>query len=300
MKNVIITCSNHKIGNFLINHWLRSLKENVNLKDTDIVVIDYGLNDKQKKILNDEGVILHKGVKNYHIVNKRFFDAKKILKKNNYKQVLFIDGGDIIFQSDISDVFNKNKNSIRATIIGVEVLFFEWFISVFGNFTEETKIEIWKTLWNKPVINAGVIFAPSRKFIEMCSEMERMINNKNSFGPDQIIVNYYLYKYGFVMLDEKYNFMINAAKKGFNAKNGVIYKKNGEKAAIVHNAGQLDIFRPIDNFGYGPKHNKVKQFIYHAKRTQYKILEIYKKVFPKKNNFEKNSQNTIKPQNTIW
>ncbi|MEK7634047.1 MAG: hypothetical protein AAB437_04355 [Patescibacteria group bacterium] len=31
-KNVIITCSNEKYGDFLINHWLKSLKKMLILK----------------------------------------------------------------------------------------------------------------------------------------------------------------------------------------------------------------------------------------------------------------------------
>jgi len=43
MKNLFITCSDEKCANFIINHWLKSLKANVNLSNIDIVVIDYGL-----------------------------------------------------------------------------------------------------------------------------------------------------------------------------------------------------------------------------------------------------------------
>ena len=40
MKNVIITCCNAKYGDSLVNNWLKSLKENVNLSNVDLVVID--------------------------------------------------------------------------------------------------------------------------------------------------------------------------------------------------------------------------------------------------------------------
>jgi hypothetical protein len=279
-KNVIITCADGKIANFLVNHWYKSLKENVDLSNTDVVVIDYGLPAKIKKILLKENVLLFKGSKKSHIVNKRFFDARKFLSKHKYEQVLFVDGGDIIFQEDISIIFHEDRNIFRVVPIGMEVLFFEWFISVFGNFNDKTKIEIWKKVKNRPVINAGVIFGPVTKFITMCQEMEMMIQNKNSFGPDQIIVNYFLYKNVFKFLDEKYNFMMSTTKKGFAVKKGVFYKTDGTKVAIVHNAGQTDFFRPIENFGYGSKYNKIKHIIYHAKRTQYKILEVYKQIFP--------------------
>ena len=280
MKNVIITCANSKSGDFLIKHWLKSLKDNVSLKNIDVVVIDYGLSNKQKTRLKNQKVIVEEGTKEYHIVNKRFFDAGEYLTKNKYDQVLFVDGGDIIFQQDISKSFNKNKDSFRVVPIGVDVLFFEWYIAMYGNFASDVKKKIWRVVKNRPVINAGVIFAPAKKFIILSGYMKKLIKNKSAFGPDQIILNYYLYhKNQFKFLDEKYNFMMSTVKDGFYIKRGVFYKNNGENIVIVHNAGAMDFFRPVEDFGYGPKFNKLKDFIYQAKKKHYEIISLYKKIF---------------------
>jgi len=59
----------------------------------------------------------------------------------------------------------------------------------------------------------------------------------------------------------------------------VFYEPTGEKIAIVHNAGQIDLTRPIKNFGYGESYNQIKHLVYHAKKTLYKILGWYKKTF---------------------
>src|SRR5512146_1522882 len=107
-KNVIITSANGKISGFLYNHWFKSLKDNVDLRDTDVVVIDYGISNKYKKRLLKDNVIIFKGSPKAHIVNKRFFDAKRFLMKKRYDQVLFIDGGDVIFQKDVSKVMDRN------------------------------------------------------------------------------------------------------------------------------------------------------------------------------------------------
>lgn len=277
LKNVIITCSNEKCGDFLINHWLKSLKDNVNLSNVDVVVINYGLNPSQINFLKKESVIVFEGLKKYHIVNKRFFDAAKFLKNKPYDQVLFMDGGDTIFQEDISMVFNKDKNFFRVVPLGMEVLFFKWFI--FDNFEKKIKEQIWKVVKDKPVINAGVIFAPYKKIISLCILMKKLIRDKDAFGPDQIILNYFLYQSGFKFINNKYNFMMSTEEKGFLVKKGVFYKSNGEKIAIVHNSGQMDFFRPIKNFGYGKEFNQLKPFIYRAKKTQYQILGWYKKSF---------------------
>lgn len=146
------------------------------------------------------------------------------------------------------------------------------------DFDNELKKNIWKVIKNKPVINAGVIFAPHKKFINLCLYMKKLVSN-NNFGSDQIILNYYLYKNQFILLDEKYNFMIAMSSKGVIIKKGVFYKKNGEKAVIVHNAGQIDQNRSIKNFGYGRKFNQIKHLLYGLKKTQYKMIEAYKKIF---------------------
>lgn len=109
--------------------------------------------------------------------------------------------------------------------------------------------------------------------------MEKLIKNKESFGPDQIILNYFLYQNGFKFIDNKYNFMMSTEEKGFIVEEGIFYKPTGEKIVIVHNAGQMDFFRPIKNFGFGKEFNQIKHVIYNVKKTQYQILGWYKKNF---------------------
>lgn len=43
---LIATACNQKCEEFLLDHWLKSLKENVNLSNIDILVIDFGLSEK--------------------------------------------------------------------------------------------------------------------------------------------------------------------------------------------------------------------------------------------------------------
>jgi len=275
MKNAIITASNAKVGDFVADHWLRSLQDTNNLQNIDVIVFDYGLTHEQVKKLQTMGAIVLPGAKQYHIVNKRFFDAAAYLKKNPHDQVLFVDSGDVIFQGDLTPVFTTHTDSFRVAPLGKRILFYKWF--VFNHFEREVKREIWRVIRNKPVINAGVIFAPAKKFIELCDEMFRLIRDKEEFGPDQIIVNYHLYRDSVKFIDSKYNFMMSTSYAGFRLRKGVFYKLSGEKIVIVHNAGQMDIFRPIKNFGYGESYNQIKHIMYFLKRTMYFILETYKK-----------------------
>jgi len=275
MKNAIITAANAKVGDFVINHWLASLADTNDLRKTDVIIIDYGLTETQISVLRKKKVIVLPGTKQYHIVNKRFFDAASYLKTRSYDQVLFVDSGDVIFQGDISKVFDMHPDCFRVVPLGKRILFYKWFI--FNHFEEEVKREIWRVIRNKPVINAGVIFAPAKKFIELCDRMQSLIRDKEEFGPDQIVVNYHIYNDLFKFIDAKYNFMMSTAYAGFRIKKGMFYKLSGEKIVIVHNAGQMDIFRPIYNFGYGTNHNQIKHVMYFLKRSMYYFLEMYKK-----------------------
>ncbi len=258
MKNVIISSSDSKYGDFLIDHWLKSLKENVNLSNIDLVILDYGLSPLQVKSLKKEGVLVVKCVRDGHVVILRFRDMLKFLKNKKYDQVLSIDGGDIIFQGDLSNIFNEHQNDFRVVKenLGSHLINFPLYLTYFSY--NDAK-HILKTLKNKPLINAGVIFAPSNKFQNLCKEVFSMVKNKDLFGPDQILINYLFYKNGFISIDEKYNFIPCTAKNNFYVKDGVFYFKNKIKINIVHNAGNKDFFRFINSFGYGQEFNKIKK-----------------------------------------
>lgn len=271
-RNVIITSADVKYGDFLVNHWLRSLKSNVYLKNIDIVVLNYGLLESTVKDLKKQGVIVFNGTKGGHIVTMRFIDAKKFIENSSYSQILFIDGGDIIFQEDISNVFEKNKDSFRATKLDMEVMYFEAFIP--RHFRGPFKKELWKVLNGKPVLNAGVIFAPKNKFVELCEKVETLVSLKNVYGPDQVIVNYVLYQDKVVLLNKRYNFIFGTEREGFVIKEGVFYRRNGERIAIAHNAGHDSFLRPITNFGYGAQYNQLKHLVYYSRRLIFTLFWI--------------------------
>ncbi len=275
-KNVIITSSNQKYGDFLINHWLRSLKENVNLEEVDAVVLDYGLTDSQVSRLKKQGVILFEGGKEGHVNTLRFIDIGRFLKNHPYDQVLAIDGGDIIFQSDISFLFDQDKHFFRAAIMEFEVMFFESFS--LGNFNLGDLNAIRKVLKNKKTLNAGVIFGPARKFIELSTECQKLITNKWAYGPDQIVVNYFLYKEGVKLLDKKFNFLLCTVKEGFDIRRGIFFSQSGQKIAIVHNGGREGLLRPIINFGYGKQTKKINYLAYLGQRLIFKVIEFFKNI----------------------
>lgn len=268
MKNVIFTSTDSKYGDFLVNNWYRSLKENTDLKNTDVVVLDFGMTPQQLDALSKENVIVKKCVRNGHVTCLRWRDMESHLKKNMYNQVLATDGGDIIFQDDLRGLFETQADSIRAVCEDINVPFEDIFTNNFFSKSDEMKIK--ESLRGKKMINAGVIVAPRELFLKICSRFNKTLINKNAFGPEQVAVNYILDGMGYRQIDRKYNFVITSSESRFYIKDGVFYLSNGEKIKIVHNAGMSNFFRPIRNFGYGHDKNQLKWITYHLMRWFYK------------------------------
>lgn len=275
MKSIIITASDSKYYDFLENHWLKSLHENVNLKNIDILVLDYGFTKDQKRLLKKKNVIIKTCKRDGHVTTIRHRDASSFLKENPYNQVLFVDSGDIIFQTDISDIFEQNKDSFRAV-----VEFYNLFHNEAKIYIKKEKIrEITNFLKNKPMINAGVIFGPSNKFIELFDFIYHIIENKDIFGPDQVAINYFIHNNNFKKLKECYNFLITTAKEEMIIKDGKFFSKDKILIPIVHNAGGAEVFRPIEDFGFGEDCNKIKPIPFSIIRTAGKLKHKIKSNF---------------------
>jgi len=270
-KFAIITACDSKYGNFLVNHWLKSLLMNIDRNLVDIVVLDYGLTNEQKERLLSKEVIVIKCNRDGHVVNIRFRDLRKFLEKNKYEQIISCDSGDIIFQKDITHLFFKNKNDFRIVAEELKDPFMKQILRR-NLFSKHLKKEIIQILNNKKSLNAGFIVAPTDKFILLCKFIEDNLINKKVFGPDQFLVNIYFYRHGFFEIGSDYNFIITIFNRKFKIKNGM-FLSNGKIIPIVHNAG--DFFRCIKNFGYGKGHNKVKPVHYFIVKNTRKLFTYF-------------------------
>ncbi|MBN2421692.1 hypothetical protein JXB41_00575 [Candidatus Woesearchaeota archaeon] len=276
IKNVIFTACDSKYGDFLTDHWLNSLKENVNLKNIDIVVLDYGLTKEQVSKLKKEKVIVEKCKRDGHVVILRFRDMANFLRKHKYYLVLSVDGGDVIFQADISDIFEKNKKSFQAVYEDVNLAFDDLFFKQF--FKKEDCYKIKAMIKGKKMVNAGVIVSPANKFRKLCEEINFLITDKSKFGPDQIAVNYIFYRDGFNELEKKYNFLVSTSHGKFYIRKGIFYLNNGEKIPVVHNAGNVSFWRVVKNFGYGNRYNKLKISLHLFQGILYFFIDNIKKI----------------------
>lgn len=255
---LIATACNQKYEDFLINHWLKSLKENVDLSNIDILVIDYGLSEDAKNKLKNEGVILYQAEnKEGHINNLRFLELRNyLLKQSFYEQVVLCDSGDIIFQSDISQIFKIHPEKIKGVCEEISPNM----DMILNDKNVLGANEIKKFLKGKKLINAGFIVYPTKKFNDIVQKMFDRIINKNAWGVDMVLLNYFIYQEDFFELPVIYNFIPTTSTQRYFVKDGKFYLKEGTLIPVVHNAGGKNIWRSIKNFGYGQEYNKPKIF----------------------------------------
>ncbi|MEX2306461.1 MAG: hypothetical protein WD738_02650 [Pirellulales bacterium] len=257
-RHAIITASDANCEDFLADHWLKSLFANVTLTNIDIIVIDYGLSDKRRSELDNLGVRRHIGVKDRDPVNARFRDMATILEDSDYDQILSTDCGDLIFQADVSHLFEEDTDTFRAACEEDAIPLYDVFISR-GNFSPDRYREIAGFLRQKPLINVGVFLGPAAKMRDLWRQFQPLCRKIETWGTDQFLINHLFYCHGFRRLDEKFNFVIVSTRTPFTVRNGTFYDANGEIIPIVHNAGRYNAFRTIRRFGYGPGRNIPKR-----------------------------------------
>ena len=253
MTHAIVTCSDSRYGDFLVSHWGTSLRANVDLSDIDVVIFDYGLTNTQRKGVEALGFQVRSGKCDGHVVNVRFRDMREWLPTTSYDQVLLIDGGDIIFQSDIHHLFETNKQDFRAVCEDLLVPAFALYIST-EDFEPNVFQEMFKYLEHRPLINCGFVLGPCEKMLELCDSCCNNTNSLRRAGVDQFLTNYHLYQDGFVQLDAGYNFVLLSTRHKFKVRAGQFVDPQNQLIPVVHNAGMgTRLFR---DFGFGPSCNR--------------------------------------------
>ena len=185
-----------------------------------------------------------------------------------------IDGGDIIFQTDISPLFARDTDAIRAAVEPGFTGGLHQALLGADDLRPDCRAEILKFMRDRPEVNGGVIVAPRDKFIELSVAVTELCRSLDQFATDQLLVSYLLYKSGFVVLEERYNFVLATTTTPFRIRRGAFVDASGEKIPIVHNSGQHDRFRVIRDFGHGPERNRVKWARCLGQQVSHKLLRI--------------------------
>jgi len=279
MKHLISTYCNRFKGDFLINHWLLSLKKHVNLDNTDILIIDFGLTDKQRQVLLSQGIMLMPADPYGRMSNIQYQYLSGFLQKNpHYDQVLYSDCGDIIFQDDISHLFNLETSKFKA-VPEEEFNYRLHKITLGISDVRKDKLKmIEAVLQNKSTVNCGFIIGPAAKFVDIWPTYNLLCKDVKIHGTDQLIINYILYKEGFIRIAMKFNFVTFLNKDAF-FKNANSFFENAEGIIpVVHNAGKYDFARRISDFGYQRgviKSRKSALFFIYSYRLLNKLAGIF-------------------------
>lgn len=260
-NNVLFTASDAKYGDFLIDHWFASLRDNVDLSDLDVVVLDYGLSTAQRFYLSHQGVTVRKCERNGHVVILRFRDMAATLEANAYNQAILSDSGDIIFQADFTPALREDCDMFRGVVEDLRPAFGVFLTEEF--FSKEDRKRLKKSLREAEMVNAGFIMGPASKMAELGREVERVVINKEKFGPDQLVVNDAFTREGFRKLDRAYNFVVATAQARIEIREGRFYADE-RLIPVVHNSGNVGFLRPVENFGYGTERNLLKKELYVA------------------------------------
>jgi hypothetical protein len=270
MTHVIVTSCDSRYGDFLVNHWGRSLKANVDLRGIDVVVFDYGLTAAQRQEIEGLGFQLRSGKRDGHVVNVRFRDTREWLRKTTYDQVLMIDGGDIIFQTDIRQLFERDQQELRAACEDLPVAAFAQVIST-EDFEPTVFQEIYNFLEERPLINCGFVLGPREKMLELCDVCCDKTSSLHRPGVDQLLTNYHLHRQGFVHLAPEYNFVLISTRRRYKVRAGQFLDPEGRLIPVVHNAGMG--IRLFKDFGFGPSYNH-KDHVVAVGRVAWSILPV--------------------------
>ena len=258
--HAIVTCCDARFGDFLLGHWLVSLRANVDLSGVDVVVLDYGLTDAQRHALTGQDVLVFPCERDGVVSNVRYRDICRLLDQRDYDQILSVDGGDVIFQADIRPLFDQHTDQFRAVPEELQIPFHDLLIRS-SDLDAERFGEILAFLHDKPMVNAGVLFGPAAKFREFWHFYQNTSRAFDCFGMDQLLLNYVLYRDGFVPLDHGYNWVLVTASSRYSVRDGVFLDARGHVIPVVHNAGNVDTMRAVREFGYGTGRNHRRRWV---------------------------------------
>ncbi len=245
-RHAIITACDARFGDFLGRHWLRSLRENVDLTDIDVVVLDFGLEPEQRRGLDGAEVVPARREGRINVARR--LATARLLRERDYDQVLTVDGGDVIFQRDVSPLFRAGEQRFR----GVQ----ERYPIPMGYFLRGAprplRRSVRERLGGRFMVNGGFILGSAKKMLELGESVAPFLAH---FKHDQPIVSGFLYEGGFEALDETYNLVPWTTSDRFTVEEGLFHAASGSRVAVVHNTGHTAPTRVVADFGYGPGYN---------------------------------------------
>jgi lipopolysaccharide biosynthesis glycosyltransferase len=252
MRSLIATYCNQNKGDFLIDDWLYSIKTHVNLKDIDIMVIDFGLNDEQVSKLKAHGVIINTQTPLAgRMSNFQYKFLTAFLQKNPiYSQVLYCDCGDIIFQEDISHLFTLEPDKFRL-VVEPDFNFTLHRIILGLSDVKPGKIRMIRDkIGRSSTVNCGFVLGPAARMASIWQEYVSLCDTTFVHGTDQLVINYIAYREGFHKLSSTFNYVTFLKNERLRVDKEGFFVTNIGRINVVHNAGKYEFARSISGFGY--------------------------------------------------
>lgn len=225
-----------------------SLRATTDLTQLEIVVIDMGLRSDQREILAQQTKVITCELQT-HPTAARFATIEQYLRMSKHQVAMLIDGGDILFQSDILPAFKLVTDRVLAAQCVSRGLFYEWFLP--NCFSLATAMELYRLISLKPAYSAGVIVGKRDLLIDLLSGMNQYLEKAHHYGADQIVMNYVGHRDNLIAdLPATYNFSSLTGWEQFAVKKGKVYDAEKRLIAIVHNAGRIPLMRVFGGVGY--------------------------------------------------
>ena len=222
-NNFIFTACSDAIFEDQMIPFFASLKENTNFNGT-VLVIDYGLSDKNLIYLINNNVRVIPGIGKYEIVSDRFVSINRYINfLNNPHNVFSHYDCDIWFNKDISHIFDMCRKSNTA-LCAKDVWHCGFLHDCVRNEEhKEFNRNILFEVENKcgKVLQAGFICGDMKFWNIFSQYIDKLITNgylKNSFGTDELSLNlmYYYMEKDFTILPIGYNTLPQWGVKDIN------------------------------------------------------------------------------------
>jgi hypothetical protein len=244
--HAILTASDANCGDFLARHWLRSLRCNVDTREIDVIVLDFGLEPRQKAELPGVEVVPVEPAKRVNVARRRAI--ARLLESRDYDQVLVVDAGDLVFQGDVSPLFTADRDRFR----GVPERYPIPLAPFLRGAPPDLRRRLRARLRDHPMVNGGFLLAPAAEWIALG---KATLPFASDVAHDQPLVSLVLHERGFVPLADTWNFVLWTARERFTIEDGRFRGGDGATLQVVHNTGLRAPFRVIADFGYGPGYN---------------------------------------------
>lgn len=211
----------------------------------NIIVLDYGLSaDLKKRVKATYPVRIVSCKLETDIFVDRYKDIAVVIEEleNSISTIITMDSGDIWFQSSLDMFFDIGDDEI-GTVIEKRIWDKdEWALKCINNLSDKDRSCVLEKISGTYVRNSGVIIGGKEVMKTLALNVYRDILKcgYSFFGIDQIYVNYEITRLNEEKrrsLSELLNYVLVSNPSDFYIADGTVYRKNGERIVVVHNAG---------------------------------------------------------------